>query len=179
MARPNQYNRSKRVAYNQYIRAAEVRVIDETGEQVGIMSTRDAIAQAKETDRDLVLVTATTNPPIAKIIELAKYKYQVQQKEAASRKKAKAQEIKEVRFTPFMGEADFQSRLKKVRQFLEKGDKVRLSLLFKGRAITKKEFGYEMFEKVFESTADISTVEMPPKIMGKKLIAQLMPAKKS
>jgi translation initiation factor IF-3 len=178
VARPTQFKKNTRIAYNQFIRASEVRVIDEKGEQVGIMSTRDAIEKARSAEKDLVLITGNTNPPVAKIIELAKYKYQVQQKEAASRKKAKAQEIKEVRFTPFMGGADFEARMKKVRQFLEKGDKVRLSIFFKGRIITKKEFGFEMLEKVFEQTADIASVEMAPKMLGKKLIAQLMPAKK-
>lgn len=177
MAR-NPYKRKLRIAHNQYIRALEVRVIDEKGGQVGVMSTDEAISKAKEDDKDLVLVTAQANPPVAKIIELAKYKYQLQQKEAASRKKAKAQDIQEVRFSPFMGEGDFESRLKKVKHFLTKGDKVRLSLLFKGRAITKKEFGYNLFEDVIEKTQEIAEVEMQPKLMGKKLIAQLMPRKK-
>ncbi len=173
----NPYKRKDRIAHNQFIRADEVRVIDEKGEQVGVMPTREAIARAKEQDKDLVLITGQTNPPVAKIIELAKYKYQLQQKNAASRKKSKSQDIKEVRFTPFMGAGDFESRLKKVKSFLEKGDKVRLSLMFKGRAITKKEFGYDIFANVIEATKDMAAVEMEPKLLGKKLIAQLMPAK--
>ncbi len=145
---------------------------------LGIMPTGEAQAKARDAGKDLVLITGGANPPVVKIIDLAKHRYQLQQKEADSRKKAKKQDLKEVRFTPFMGAADFESRFKKVRDFLEKGDKVRLSLMFKGRAITKKEFGYDQFDKVIEGTREIAELEIEPKLMGKKLMAQLMPAKK-
>jgi translation initiation factor IF-3 len=171
------YKKRDRIVVNQLIRAPQLRVISETGEQLGILTKEEAFEQAKIADKDLVLIAANANPPIAKIIELAKFKYQQQQKEADSRKKAKAQDIKEVRFTPFMGDGDFAARLNKVVQFLKKGDKVRLSLQFKGRAITKKEFGYSIFGRVIEATSEFSTVELEPKLMGKKLMAQLMPMK--
>lgn len=174
MARRRNKNR---IAHNQYIRAKKVRVIDEKGDQIGIMPTKEGIAKAKKQDKDLVLVTGKADPPVAKIIELNKFKYQQQQKRAASRKKARSQDIKEVRFTPFMGEGDFKARLKRVKRFLNDGDKVRLSLLFKGRAITKKEFGYEIFADVIKATKNMAEIEMEPKMMGKKLIAQLMPTK--
>ncbi|GIK83573.1 MAG: translation initiation factor IF-3 [Patescibacteria group bacterium] len=163
---------------NERINAQNLRVLNEFGEMVGVMSRSEALTRAREVDKDLVLVNDQATPAIAKIIDLAKFKYQEQQKAAKSRKSAKAQDIKEVRFSPFMGEGDFESKTKKVRTFLEKGDKVRLSLQFKGREITKKEFGYEAFKRVFSATEDISTIEMQPKLMGKKLLAQLMPAKK-
>jgi translation initiation factor IF-3 len=178
--RPNKKNQSfgkKYYTVNERIRAEEVRVLNEFGEMIGVMSKSDALEKAKDVDKDLVLINEAAKPTIVKIIDLAKFKYQEQQKKAKSRKKAKAQDIKEVRFTPFMGEGDFESRLKKVKTFLEKGDKVRLSLMFKGRAITKKEFGFNSFERIFEATAEIGTVEMKPKLMGKKLIAQIMPTK--
>jgi len=142
---------------------------------IAVMSTRDAMEKARESDKDLILLNEKADPPVAKIIALSKYKYQQQQKDAESRKKAKAQELKEVRFTPFMSGGDFQSRLNKVTDFLERGDKVRLSLQFKGRQITKKEFGYDQFTKVIAATQEIATVEMEPKLLGKKLIAQLQP----
>ena len=162
---------------NERISAQEMRVLNEFGEMIGILSKSEAIEKAREVEKDLVLINETAKPAIAKIIDLAKFKYQEQQKDAKSRKKSKAQDIKEVRFTPFMGAGDFESRLKKVKTFLEKGDKVRLTLQFKGREITKKEFGYEMFNKVFLATTETATVEMKPKLMGKKLLAQLMPTK--
>lgn len=160
------------------IRVPEVRVLTDHGEMLGVMPTSQAIQQARDEDKDLVLVTEKANPPIAKIIELAKYKYQLQQKQAESRKKARSQETKEVRLTPFMGEGDYQTRLKKIREFLIKGDKVRLSMEFRGRLITKREFGDEMFNRVFTATEDIAVVEIKPQMLGKKIMAQLMPAKK-
>lgn len=179
MIRNNRHNKSRSfVTANRQIRYPEVRVLDEYGEMLGVMATAEALEKAKAVEKDLVLVTENAKPPVCKIIDLTKYKYQLQQKKAEGRKKAKTQDLKEVRFTPFMGENDFQSRLKKVIKFLEKGDKVRTTLLFKGRAITKKEFGYEMFQRVIDATAEIGTVEIEPKMMGKKLMAQLMPAKK-
>lgn len=153
-------------------------MLDEFGEMIAVMQTRDAMMQAREADKDLILLNEKADPPVAKIIALSKYKYQQQQKDAESRKKAKAQDLKEVRFTPFMSDGDFQSRLKKVVDFLERGDKVRLSLQFKGRQITKKEFGYDQFDKVLAATTEIASVEMEPKLMGKKLIAQLQPTGK-
>ena len=172
------YSTKNRVIANERIRAIEVRVLTETKEMLGVMTKAEALSKARAAEKDLVLISDSTNPPIVKIIDLAKYKYQLQQKEAKNRKKAKSQDLKEVRFTPFMGGGDFEARLKRVRKFLEKGDKVRLTLQFKGRAITKKEFGYDMFEKVTSATADIATIELQPKMMGKKLMAQLMPLKK-
>lgn len=173
-----QQNRGKFITANQYIRFPEVRVLTEHGEMLGVMPTNEALNKARLAEKDLVLVTENAKPPVVKIIDIAKHKYQLQQKKAEGRKKAKTQEIKEVRFTPFMGEGDFIARLNKVKKFLEKGDKVRLSLQFRGRAITKKEFGYDLYNRVFEETAEIGTTEIEPKMMGKKLVAQIMPVKK-
>ena len=167
-----------RVTANHMIQHPEVRVLNEIGEMLGVMTTRDAMQKAREEDKDLILVTEHAKPPVAKIIALSKYRYQLQQKMAEGRKKAKVQEIKEVRLTPFMGEGDFQTRLRKIIDFLKDGDKVRLSLEFKGRLITKQEFGREQFQRVFEATADIASVEIMPKLMGKKMMGQLMPTKK-
>lgn len=178
----NKYNSNQqskqRIVANERIFASEVRVLSEHKEMLGIMSREEALRLARAEEKDLVLVSATASPPIAKIIDLAKYKYQLQQREAQNRKNAKTQDIKEVRFSPFMGDGDFEARLNKVKKFLEKGDKVRLSLQFKGRAITKKEFGYDIFNKVISATTETATVEVAPKLLGKKLLAQLMPVKK-
>lgn len=179
--KPKNNNKSfgnKYYIINERIQALELRVLNEFGEMIGVMSKSEALDKAREAEKDLVLVNDTVTPAIVKIIDLAKFKYQEQQKKAKSRKKAKAQDTKEVRFSPFIGESDFESKLKKVKTFLEKGDKVRLSLMFKGRAITKKEFGYESFDRIFAATADLASIEMEPKLLGKKLIAQLMPKSK-
>lgn len=174
----NKYRSKTRITANEYIRAQEVRAISEHGEMIGVLPLREAIEKAREAEKDVVLVNSTTDPVIVKIIEISKYKYQLQQKAAEGRKKAKSQDIKEVRFTPFMSDGDFESRLNKVTTFLKKGDKVRLSLQFRGREITKKEFGFDIFNRVIEATQEIGQVEMEPKLMGKKLIAQLQPVKK-
>ncbi len=166
------------VTANHQIRVPELRVLNEFGEMIGVMATGEAMSKAQEVSKDLVMINEQAQPPVAKIIDISKYKYQVQQKEAESRKRAKAQDTKEVRFTPFMGEGDFTARLNKVLNFLKDGDKVRLSLQFKGREITKKEFGYEMFSRVIQAADEYSVVESEPRLMGNKLQAQLMPAKK-
>jgi translation initiation factor IF-3 len=168
-----------RVIANHMIRFPEVRVLGEAGEVLGVMPATEAQRLAREQYTDLVLVTEKAQPPIVKIIDIAKFKYQLKQKESESRKKSKAQDIKEVRFTPFIGEADFQVKLRKVEEFLKKGDKVRLTLEFRGRAITKKDVAFTMFANIFQAMDEISAVEIEPKMVGRKLIAQLMPAKKS
>ena len=169
---------SVRITANHQIRVGEVRVLSERGEMIGVMPTSEALSQAREAGKDLILLNENATPAVAKIIDISKYKYQLQQRNAESRKKAKSQEIKEVRFTPFMGEGDFTARLNKVIDFLKGGDKVRLSLQFRGREITKKEFGFEMYKKIIAATDECASVEVEPKMMGNKLIAQLLPSKK-
>ncbi len=174
----NRYNRKKDyITYNNRIRFPKVRVLDEKGESIGVMPTQQALNKAREEDKDLVLITDQAKPPVVKIIELSKYKYQQQRKQAKARKKNRTQDLKEIRLTMFMGEGDLQSRKKKIKQFLTDGDKVRLSLQFKGREITKKEFAYELFSKVINEIVEekLGTLEIEPKIMGRKIIAQLTP----
>ncbi len=168
------------ITVNHHIRFPEVRVLSERGDMVGIMPTSQALAQAQAESKDLVLVTEKSQPPIVKIIELAKYKYQLQQRESENRKKSRTQDLKELQFSPFIGEADLQTKLKRVFEFIERGDKVRLTVDFKkGRQITKKEYGFELLQRVFALTSEVAVVEIQPQFMGKKLIAQLMPAKKT
>ncbi|HYD34523.1 MAG TPA: translation initiation factor IF-3 [Vitreimonas sp.] len=167
------------VKANHQIRFPEVRVLDERGEMLGVMPTRQAQDIALTEGKDLVLVTEKAQPPIVKVIDLAKFKYQQQQKEAENRKKAKGPELKELQFSPFIGEGDLQTKLKRVFEFLNRGDKVRLTVDFKsGRQMSKKEFGYEVLKKIFEATSEVATIETQPQFQGKKLTAQLMPAKK-
>ncbi len=136
------------------------------------------LAQAE--NKDVVLVTEKAQPPIVKVIELAKFKYQLQQKASENRKKAKTQEIKELQFSPFIGEGDLQTKLRRVFEFLDHGDKVRLVVDFKkGRQITKKEFGYDLLNRIFSETQEVAVIEIQPQLMGKKLMAQLNPIKKA
>lgn len=173
------YNKQKKdnffVKANSQIRFDEVRVLTEHGEAIGVMSSREAVYRAMDEGKDLVLVTEKAKPPIVKIIELSKYKYQLKKKEADNRKKSKVYDLKELRFSPVIGEGDYQTRLKQLREFLTKGHKVKITLFFKGRQIAYKDAGYEIFARVFKDTEDIAKVEIEAKLLGKKLQAQLAP----
>lgn len=142
------------------------------------MSRQEAIDQAQREDKDVILIAEQAQPPVAKIINFSKFKYQLDQQKAEGKKKAKKQEIKELRFRPFMGQGDFDSRMKKIREFLEDGDKVRPYVEFKGREITRKEFGFNMVQKIIDQTNEYASVEIPARLLGKKIIVQLMPVKK-
>lgn len=167
-----------RIIANYFIRYPQVRVLDESGKMIGLMSSREAQQKAQYLNKDLVLITDKAELPIVKIIDLSKFKYQLQQKEAKNRKKNKAVKIKEIRFRIFIGEKDFESKLNKMKHFLEKGNKVKISLEFKGRQIAKKDLAYEMFNKIFIKLEDLAVVENEAKIIGTKLIAQVAPIKK-
>ncbi len=160
---------------NHKIQSSKLRVLDEYGEHIGVMDKRDAIKKAREQDKDVVVIARNAKPPVAKIIDFAKFKYQKQQERSKQKKKTKKQDIKEVRCSPFMGEADIEQRTKRVREFLEDGDKVRINVRFKGRQITRKEFGYKVVNNIIDEMKDIATLEMPPRLVGRELRAQLQP----
>lgn len=155
-----------------------MRVLDEFGKQIGVMSRDDAIAQAKTQEKDVILIAEQAQPPVAKMINFSKFKYQLDQQKSEGKKASKKQEIKEIRFRPFMGQGDFDSKMKKVFEFLEDGDKVRPYVEFKGREITRKEFGFQLIQRIVDATKEQATVEIPARSLGKKIIIQLMPVKK-
>lgn len=157
----------------------EIRLLDEFGKQIGVMSKQQALDMAKAEKKDLVLITEQATPPVVKLINFSKFKYQLKQQQAEGKKNAKKQEIKELRLRPFMGKGDFEARLKRIVEFLEDGDKVRPYVEFKGREITRQEFGFELLQKIKEATAELATVEISPKAQGKKIFMQLMPVKKA
>jgi len=171
------YSKREYVVANHKINFPQIRVLNEQGQMVGVMSSREGIELARKEGKDLVLVTREATPPVTKIIELSKFKYQQQQKQAKARKKSRAQELKEVRFKMFMGNNDVDVRKKRVKEFLEEGNKVRMSLEFRGRQISKKEFAYKLFAQVINEVQDeeLGKLEIEPKINGRKLIAQLTP----
>lgn len=163
---------------NQFITAPELRVIDEFGKQVGVISKHDALQKADELGVDLVEIAPLALPPVAKLINFAKFKYQQQQKNQEEKKKNKKSEIKEIRFTPFIAENDFQNRIKKAIDYLKDGDKVRLVVKFVGRQITRKDFGDVVLKKATVALAEYSKVEIEPKLIGKQIMMQVAPAKK-
>ena len=160
---------------NHQIQDNELRVVDETGKQVGVISKSEALSIAESQEKDLVLVNPAAKPPVAKIITFSKFKYQMQQKESDSKRSSKNVEIKEIRFTPFIAEGDFNIRIKKAREFLTDGNKVKLNVKFTGRQITRKEFGDKIINSAVEQLADIASIERPAQLLGKMLVVQLQP----
>jgi translation initiation factor IF-3 len=142
------------------------------------MSKSEALKLAQDQHIDVVLVAPEAKPPVAKLISFSNYKYQQKKKDQAGRKKAKAVELKELRLTPFIAENDLNTRLEKAREFLTEGDRVKITVKFVGRQITKKEFGFQVLNKVTAALADVSAVDQAPKIMGKMLSLTLKPTKK-
>ena len=166
---------------NDGIRAREVRLIDQNGEQLGIKSKREALQLAEDAGLDLVLVApkarpAKARPAVARIMDYGKYRFEMQKKEREARKNQKTVTVKEIRLSPSIDTNDFNVKLKRVRTFIEKGDKVRVSIRFRGRAITHKDIGRDMIEKMAEETKDIATVVQRPKMEGRSMFLTLAPA---
>jgi translation initiation factor IF-3 len=171
---------SKKVFFkvNHFIQAPELRVLDEFGKAVGVMSKNEALVKAQELGVDLVEVAPMAQPPVAKLIDFAKFKYQMQQKHQDEKKKNKQVEVKEIRFTPFIGTGDFDVRIKKATEYLKGGDKVKLVVKFTGREITRKNFGDAVLDRAMKALGDISKVEITPRLVGKNMFMQLAPATK-
>ena len=161
---------------NNGIRAREVRLIGQDGEQLGIKSKREALQLAEDANLDLVLVAPKARPAVARIMDYGKYRYEMQKKEREARKKQKTVTVKEIRLSPSIDTNDFNVKLKRVRKFIEKGDKVRVSLRFRGRAITHKDIGRDMIERMAKETEDIATVVQRPKMEGRSIFLTLTPA---
>jgi len=162
---------------NQYIQAKEVRVVDDKGKQIGVLSIEKALKQAQSTGLDLVEVAPNAKPPVCKIIDFKKFKFLESRKQQQDKKKIKKVELKVVQLSPFIAENDFNYRLKKAEEFLKEGNKVKISVVFKGRQITKKDFGYKLMEKVLEKLKPYSKIDFEPKFVGRKLEMTLKPIK--
>lgn len=160
---------------NNGIRAREVRLIGQDGEQLGIKSKREALQLAEDANLDLVLVAPKARPAVARIMDYGKYRYEMQKKEREARKKQKTVTVKEIRLSPSIDTNDFNVKLKRVRKFIEKGDKVRVSLRFRGRAITHKDIGRDMIERMAKETEDIATVVQRPRMEGRSIFLTLAP----
>ena len=156
---------------NERIFATQLRVLDNEGKQLGLLSKFEALQKARELSLDLVEIAPMAKPPVAKIIDFNKFLYQEEKKKREEKKKAKVSETKEVRLGPFMSENDLQVMVRRGRDFLEDGDKVRLVLKFRGRQITHPEFGKKIINQVITELADISKIERDPHFEGNQLIA--------
>lgn len=154
---------------NQYIRAEKVRVVDEKGKQIGVMSLWEALSKARELKLDLVEVAPKATPPVCKIIDFKKFKYLEAKKEQEEKKKTKKSELKEIRLSLFMAENDLNFRLNHAQQFLKEGHKVKISLKLIGRQITKKDLGYQLIKKAVEKLSSYAKAEIEPKLIGNRL----------
>ncbi len=154
---------------NQEIRAKELRVIDENGEQLGVLKLAEAQRIASEKDLDLIEIAPSANPPVAKIMDWSKYQYQKMKEQQKNRKKAKSAELKQMRVNLKIGENDLNVKLKKVNSFLDEGDNVRITVVFKGREMAHKELGYEMIDRIVGLLGDKISIGQPPKMAGRNL----------
>jgi len=161
---------------NERIRVPEVRVIDENGENLGVLATDKAIAIAKERKLDLVEVAPQASPPVCKIVDFGKYYYQQEKRE---RKQQHRSKLKEIKFTIKIGEHDFQTKLNRVREFLSDGDMVRISIFFRGREIIHASKGHELLRRVEEEVKDIARVEGQPMAKGKILQMMVVPSQQT
>lgn len=163
---------------NERIFAATLRVLDSTGSQVGILPKHEALNLARSQGLDLVEVAPTAQPPVAKLIDFKKFLYQEEKKKREEKKKAKSSETKEVRLGPFMSDNDLSVMVKRAREFIEEGDKVRVVVKFRGRQITKQEFGRQIIDKMIDSLSDIAKVEKEARMEGRQMVAILSHEKK-
>lgn len=163
---------------NERIHALNLRVLDKEGKQIGILSKFEALQKAKEVGLDLVEVAPTASPPVARIIDFNKFLYQLEKKKREEKRKAKVSATKEIRLGPFMSEHDIEVMIRRAKEFLTNGAKVKLVVKFIGRQITHPEFGRNILDRVIKNVSDISKIEREAHFEGKQLISVLAPERK-
>ncbi|GGK11757.1 translation initiation factor IF-3 [Caldalkalibacillus thermarum] len=166
---------SKEHLVNENIRAREVRLIDVDGNQVGIVPLKKALQMARDANLDLVNVAPQAKPPVCRIMDYGKFKFEQQKREREARKKQKVINVKEVRFTPNIEEHDYNTKMRNVQRFLSKGDKVKCTIRFRGRQITHAELGRELLERLAQDVAEVGVVEKKPSMDGRNMIMFLAP----
>ena len=161
--------------YDEFITVPKVRVIDQDGENLGVLYTKEAIATAHEVGLNLVEVSPGADPPVCKILDVGKFKYEAQKKAAAARKNQKTQEIKEIKMRPNIDDHDYDTKMKAVARFIEEGDKVKLTLRFRGRELSHSEMGLRLLERVRDDAVDYAKVEQLPKMEGRQMLMVIAP----
>jgi translation initiation factor IF-3 len=167
-----------RTLINEAIRAKEVRLLDSEGEQVGIVSRDEALAKAASQDLDLVCISPNASPPVCRIMDYGKYRYEQQQKQKESKKNQKILVTKEIRLSPTIDSHDFETKAKHAEKFLTKGDKVKISIRFRARAITHSNIGKDVLDRFAARLSEFGTVEAKPKLEGRSMHMLLAPIKK-
>jgi translation initiation factor IF-3 len=160
---------------NEEIRAREVQLIDTTGENKGAIDIQTALEMAQAAGFDLVEIAPNSNPPVCKILDYGKYKYQAQKKAAEARKKQKVVEVKEIKLRPMIDDHDYQVKMRSMKRFFEEGDKVKITLRFRGRELAHQELGVQLLNRVKEDTGPIAKVESEPRFEGRQMIMVLAP----
>ena len=164
---------------NEQIREKEIRVIGENGDQLGIMSAAEAQKIADEAGLDLIMIAPTAKPPVCRIVDYGKYRYEQMRKQKDAKKKQKTMEVKEIRLSPNIDENDLNTKANQARKFIEKGDKVKVSLKFRGREMAHVQTGREILENFCEKLSDIASVDKAAKMEGRNLIATLAKKRES
>ncbi len=171
-----------KVRANEQIRVPQIRLIGPTGEQIGIVPTKEGLRRAEEANLDLVEVAPTAKPPVCRILDLGKYIYSLSKKEKEAKKKQKVIHVKEVKMTPKIDEHDYQTKLRNARTFVERGDKVKLTLFFRGREITHADLGQRIVKRFIEDLSDVGEVERNDGLEGNAIhlyfMAKTAPSKK-
>ncbi len=167
------FNIKQELPINERIRAKEVQLIGEQGEKLGVMSLRDAIDRAQNVKLDLVLVAPQANPPVCKIMNYGKYKFEQAKKEKEAKKKQKIAEIKEIRITPNIEEHDFGFKAKNARKFIEDGNKLKITVRFRGREVNNSHLGEKVLNRFIENLSDIANVDRAPKLEGRNMFIML------
>lgn len=158
---------------NEQIRDKEIRLIGDDGEQLGIMSAKDALKMAKEAGLDLVKIAPTAKPPVCKIVDYGKYRYEQARREKEAKKKQKTTEVKEIQLSPNIDVNDLTTKANQARKFVEKGNKVKVALRFRGREMAHMATGKEVLDTFFEKLSDVAVVEKPAKLEGRSMIMVL------
>ncbi len=161
--------------YNDMITVDKVRVIDESGENVGVMYTREAIEQAAAVGLDLVEVSPNADPPVCKFLDVGKYRYEAQKKANAARKTQKTQEIKEIKMRPNIDDHDYDVKMRALNRFIGEGDKVKVTLRFRGRELSHQHLGMNLLRRVQEDVAEVAKVESFPRMEGRQMLMVISP----
>ncbi|MDG2394855.1 translation initiation factor IF-3 [Candidatus Thioglobus sp.] len=173
----NKSNKNK-TRVNDYIRVSEVRLIDAQGGQVGIVDTNEAKQKAKEANLDLVEVSPNAVPPVCKIMDFGKYVYELKQQKKEAKKKQKKTQVKTIKYRPGTEEGDYQIKFRNLVKFLDNGDKVKVSIWFRGREMQHRELGMEMLDRIEKDTEEFANVEQKAKMEGRQLGMMLAPKSK-
>jgi translation initiation factor IF-3 len=160
---------------NEEIRVREVQLIDQTGHNLGAVEIQTALDKAQEAGLDLVEIAPNSSPPVCKILDYGKYKYQAQKKAAEARKKQKVVEVKEIKLRPMIDDHDYNVKMRSIQRFFDEGDKVKVTLRFRGREMAHQELGYQLLNRVRDDTSKVAKVEQEPRFEGRQVVMVLAP----